>query len=76
MVRISRSTAGTVEQREIPVTCGESLKIALNFSANSSAVSRASVFIRQDDVNFSPSNNPRTVLVFPTSIANNMILLI
>src|SRR5690242_419159 len=74
MVRSSRSTAGTVEQAAMPVT-GTSASSPRNVSASSSAVSRASVLIRQEWSSLSPSNIPMTVFVLPTSIARSMTFL-
>src|SRR3954468_13468362 len=42
-------------------------------NAVSSAVARASVLIRQDSTSFSPSKQPMTVLVLPTSMVSSMV---
>src|ERR1700755_2351615 len=75
MIRSWASTAGTVEQADTP-SLSVSCSSARYVRASASAVSRASVFTRQDSTSFGPSKTPSTVFVLPMSIVSSPALVL
>src|SRR5579875_3486432 len=73
MVRSSRKTAGTVEHAAMPLTSWAASS-PRKVRASSSAVLRASVFVRHDCASLSPSNTPMTVFVLPMSMASSTVI--
>src|SRR5581483_10070084 len=67
----SRTSVGTVDDRQMPSTVAGSGKSARS-APSSSPVRCASVAMRQRSPSSGPSNSPKTVCVFPTSTARSM----
>src|SRR5690348_4346645 len=70
----SRTSGGTEEQRTIPASSSRSTN-ERSSTASSSPVWVRSVPTRNCSLSRSPSNSPKTVWVFPTSIASSTRLL-